>query len=96
VIGGAVRHGLPSIVYVSSLGVFFEPGGSPLSPELPIAPGTTAYARSKANAEGYARRLQEQGVLQRGIQPTVATLFTLARAARRSFLSTHRGGFLRG
>ncbi len=61
VIGGAVRRGLPSIVHVSSLGVFFEPGGPPLSPELPIARGTTAYARSKAHAERYVRRLQEQG-----------------------------------
>jgi dihydroflavonol-4-reductase len=61
VIGGAVRRGLPSIVHVSSLGVFFEPGGAPLSPELSIAPGTTAYARSKAQAEAYVRRLQEQG-----------------------------------
>ncbi len=61
VVGGAVRRGLPSIVYVSSLGAFFTPGGPPLSPELPIAPGTTAYARSKAQAERYVRRLQEQG-----------------------------------
>jgi nucleoside-diphosphate-sugar epimerase len=50
-IGGAMRRGLPNIVYVSSLGAFFTPGGPPLSPELPIAPGTTAYARSKAQAE---------------------------------------------
>jgi dihydroflavonol-4-reductase len=61
VIGGAARRGLPRIVHVSSLGVFFEPGGPPLSPELPIARGTTAYARSKAQAERYVRRLQEQG-----------------------------------
>src|ERR1700756_3337289 len=61
VIGGAARRGLPSIVDVSSLGAFFTPGGPPLSPELPIAPGTTAYARSKAQAERYVRRLQEQG-----------------------------------
>jgi dihydroflavonol-4-reductase len=61
IIGGAVRRGLSSIVHVSSLGVFFVPGGPPLSPELPIAPGTTAYARSKARSEVYVRRLQEQG-----------------------------------
>ena len=61
VVGGAVRRGLPRIVYVSSLGVFFEPGGPPLSPDLPIAPGTTAYARSKAQAERYVRLLQENG-----------------------------------
>jgi nucleoside-diphosphate-sugar epimerase len=61
IIGGAARRGQASIVHVSSLGVFFEPGGPPMSPELPIAPGTTAYGRSKAKAEVYARRLQEQG-----------------------------------
>jgi dihydroflavonol-4-reductase len=61
VIGGAARRGLSSIVHVSSLGVFFVPGGPPLSPELPIASGTTAYGRSKAQAEVYVRRLQEQG-----------------------------------
>jgi nucleoside-diphosphate-sugar epimerase len=61
VIGGAAQRGLSSIVHVSSLGVFFVPGGPPLSPELPIAPGTTAYGRSKAQAEVYVRRLQEQG-----------------------------------
>ncbi len=61
VIGGAARRGLPRIVHVSSLGVFFEPGGPPLSPELPIAPGTTAYARSKAQAERHVRLLQENG-----------------------------------
>jgi dihydroflavonol-4-reductase len=61
VVGGAAWRGLPRIVYVSSLGAFFTPGGPPLSPELPIAAGTTAYARSKAHAERYVRRLQEQG-----------------------------------
>lgn len=61
IIGGAARRGLSSIVHVSSLGVFFVPGGPPLSPELSIAPGTTAYGRSKAQAEVYVRRLQEQG-----------------------------------
>jgi nucleoside-diphosphate-sugar epimerase len=41
--------------------VFFTPGGPPVSPEQPIAPATTAYARSKARAERYARELQAQG-----------------------------------
>jgi nucleoside-diphosphate-sugar epimerase len=61
VVGGAVRRGLPSIVYVSSLSVFFVPGGPPVSPELPIAPATTSYARSKAQAEVYVRQLQAKG-----------------------------------
>ena len=61
VVGGAAERGLPSIVYVSSLSVFFVPGGPPVSPELPIAPATTAYARSKAEAEVYVRQLQARG-----------------------------------
>lgn len=61
VVGGAARLGLPVIVHVSSLGVFFAPGGPPLSVDLPIAPANSAYARSKAQAEVYVRRLQEDG-----------------------------------
>jgi nucleoside-diphosphate-sugar epimerase len=61
VVGGAARRGLPRIVYVSSLSVFFVPGGPPVSPELPIAHATTAYARSKAQAEVYVRQLQARG-----------------------------------
>jgi nucleoside-diphosphate-sugar epimerase len=61
VVGGAAQRGLSRIVYVSSLSVFFVPGGPPVSPELPIAPATTAYARSKAQAEVYVRQLQDQG-----------------------------------
>jgi nucleoside-diphosphate-sugar epimerase len=61
VVGGAAHRGLASIVHVSSLGVFFVPGGPPLTPRLPVAPGTTAYARSKAHSEVYVRRLQDDG-----------------------------------
>ncbi len=61
VVGGAVRRGIPRVVYVSSLSIFFVPGGPPVTPELPIAPTTTAYARSKAEAEKYVRGLQAQG-----------------------------------
>jgi nucleoside-diphosphate-sugar epimerase len=59
VVGGAARRGIPNIVYVSSLAVFFVPGGPPLSVDLPIAAGTTAYARSKARGEVCVRRLRE-------------------------------------
>ena len=61
VVGGAARRGMPSIVHVSSLSVFFVPGGAPLSTSLPISLGTTAYARSKAQAENYVRRWQDSG-----------------------------------
>ena len=61
VVGGAARRGVPSIVYVSSLSIFFVPGGPPVSPELPIASCTTAYARSKAAGERVVRGLQAEG-----------------------------------
>lgn len=61
VVGGAAKLGLPAIVHVSSLGVFFAPGGPPLSVDLPITQADSAYARSKALAEVYVRRLQEDG-----------------------------------
>jgi nucleoside-diphosphate-sugar epimerase len=61
VVGGAIERGLARVVYVSSLSVFFVPGGPPVSPELPIAHASTAYARSKAQAEFYVRALQAKG-----------------------------------
>ena len=61
VVGGAARHGLSSIVYVSSLSIFFVPGGPPITPELPIAPATTAYAKSKCEAEHYVREAPGRG-----------------------------------
>ena len=69
VVGGAALRGLPRIVYVSSLSVFFVPGGPPVSPELPIAHATTAYARSKAQAEVYVRQLQARGASVRVSYP---------------------------
>lgn len=70
VVGGAVRRGLPSIVYVSSASVFFTPGCGPLELDMPIAPGTTAYARSKADAERHLRALQDDGAPIRSSYPT--------------------------
>jgi len=61
VVGGAARRGFRSIVYVSSLSIFFVPGGPPITPELAIAPATTAYAKSKCEAEHYVRKLQAEG-----------------------------------
>lgn len=60
VVGGAVRRGLPSIVYVSSSSIFFRPGCGPIHLDMPIAEGSTAYARSKAQSEHQIRRLQEE------------------------------------
>ncbi len=70
VVGGAARRGLPSIVYVSSLAIFFVPGCEPLHPEMAIAPATTSYARSKAEAERKIRRMQSAGASIRASYPT--------------------------
>ncbi len=70
VVGGAARKGLPSIVYVSSMSVFFEPGCPPLHLDMPIAPGTTAYARSKSQGEHEIRRMQAEGAPIRVSYPT--------------------------
>ncbi|MBW2401018.1 MAG: NAD-dependent epimerase/dehydratase family protein [Deltaproteobacteria bacterium] len=61
IVGGAARRGLPSIVYVSSASVLFRPGLPELHLGLPIADGTTAYARSKADSEHHVRSLQDDG-----------------------------------
>ncbi len=70
VVGGAVKRGLPSIVYVSSMSVFFVPGCGPLELDMPIAPGTTAYAQSKSEAEHAIRRMQAEGAPIRVSYPT--------------------------
>lgn len=69
VIGGAVRRGIPSIVHVSSLSVFLARNGPPMSASSPIVDGTSAYVRSKATAERYVRRLQDDGAPVRVCYP---------------------------
>lgn len=70
VVGGAHRRGLPSIVYVSSISVFFEPGRDPLHVDMPISEGTTAYAKSKSQGEREIRRMQDEGAPIRVSYPT--------------------------
>ncbi len=61
VVGGALRRGVRSVVYVSSIGALFRPGGPPITSDAPVAGGRNAYARSKADAEIAVRRLQDDG-----------------------------------
>ena len=70
VVGHAVERGLPRIVYVSSASVFFEPGSGPIHLDMAIQPGTTAYAKSKAQAEQVIRTLQDTGAPIRVSYPT--------------------------
>jgi len=70
VVGGAVERGLPRIVYVSSMSVFFYPGAPPLRLDMPIAEASTAYAQSKAAAEHSIHRMQAHGAPIRSSYPT--------------------------
>ncbi len=70
VVGHAVKRGLPRIVYVSSASIFFQPGSGPIHLDMEIQTGTTAYAKSKAQAEKVIRTLQETGAPIRVSYPT--------------------------
>jgi nucleoside-diphosphate-sugar epimerase len=69
VVGGAHARGIESIVYVSSQGALWSPGGTPISAESPIATARSAYARSKAESEQLVRELQAQGAPVRCVYP---------------------------
>lgn len=70
VVGRAHQAGIERIVYVSSTSVFFQAGGPPLAPDLPIPDGRSPYSRSKANAERFVRELQEAGAPIHTTYPT--------------------------
>ena len=69
VVGGAVRRGLESIVYVSSATVLFTPGAGPIRADSPLATGSSGYARSKVEAELRVRELQRRGAPIRTLYP---------------------------
>ena len=69
VVGGAIERGVGSIVYVSSIGAMFVPGGDRVTLESPVVSGKGAYARSKAEAEIRVRRLQAEGASIRTTYP---------------------------
>ena len=60
VLGGAAERGLDPIVHVSSVSALL-PGSGVLGPASPVGDPPGAYMQSKAEADRYARRLQEQG-----------------------------------
>lgn len=61
VIGTAVDRGLDPIVHVSSTSALFDPDAACLHSDLPPAKAQSAYGRSKAAAEEFARRMQSAG-----------------------------------
>jgi nucleoside-diphosphate-sugar epimerase len=58
VIGCAVEMGLDPIIVLSSVATMFPPRGPIITVDDPIANLDTAYGRSKAESERYARELQ--------------------------------------
>lgn len=69
VVGRACERGLRSIVYVSSLGALFTPGGPPIRADSPLASARSAYAVSKARSERFVRDLQARGAPIRSSYP---------------------------
>jgi nucleoside-diphosphate-sugar epimerase len=69
VMGGAQERGLRSIVYVSSLGALFSPGGPPIQADAPLGRARSAYAVSKAEGERFVRELEERGAPIRASYP---------------------------
>lgn len=63
VLGLAAERGLDPIVHVSSVIALFPPRGPRFTVDDPAASLATAYGRSKADGERFARALQERGAL---------------------------------
>jgi nucleoside-diphosphate-sugar epimerase len=61
VLGEAVRGGVASIVYVWRAAALFRGGGRPIAAGDPVAEASSPYARSKGEAERFARGLLEGG-----------------------------------
>lgn len=61
VLGAAVAAGIDPIVHVSSVASLFPPPGPLIDPSTPVASPTSAYGRSKVDAEIAARALQDEG-----------------------------------
>ncbi|MCH7789159.1 MAG: SDR family NAD(P)-dependent oxidoreductase [Acidobacteria bacterium] len=61
VLGSAVAAGIDPIVHLSSITAVYPPSGHSISPDDPVTEGLSAYGRSKAQCETYARSLQADG-----------------------------------
>lgn len=61
VVGQAVAAGLDPVVHVSSTSALFQRRLPQYHADLPVAGGSDAYGRSKAEVERYCRSLQDEG-----------------------------------
>jgi nucleoside-diphosphate-sugar epimerase len=70
VIGTAVELGIDSIIHISSAAALFNPALAYIDEATPLAPATTAYARSKIDAEHYVQTLIDEGAKVAMTYPT--------------------------
>lgn len=63
VVGGAVKKGIKSIVYVSSIAAIYNRHASVITEETPLTNPQSAYALSKRLCEEYVRGLMDAGAL---------------------------------
>ncbi|MCK5880960.1 MAG: NAD-dependent epimerase/dehydratase family protein, partial [Sinobacterium sp.] len=61
VVGGAVKKGIKSIVYVSSVAALYNSQASVINEDTPLTEPKSAYAKSKRQCEEYVRELMSDG-----------------------------------
>ena len=61
VVGGAVKKGIKSIVYVSSVAALYDRHAKVLNENMPLVEPQSAYMRSKRECEDYVRQLIDDG-----------------------------------
>jgi nucleoside-diphosphate-sugar epimerase len=65
----AVESGIERLVYLSSVTAIFHKNPKKISEEFPVASSRHAYGKSKAIAERYIRKLQDEGVPLKAVYP---------------------------
>jgi nucleoside-diphosphate-sugar epimerase len=70
VVGTAVERGIDPVLHVSSTSALFRPGVGALTTSTEVGDVEGGYARSKADCERAARRLQQRGAPVRIVYPS--------------------------
>ena len=61
VVGGAVKQGVKSVVYISSITTIFNPDPEKVRPDAQVILSKMPFGKSKVEAELYVRELQQAG-----------------------------------
>lgn len=70
VLSAAIKEDVDRIVYLSSAGALFVPGGPPIHGDSPVGNARSAYGQSKVRAEHFVRELQSQGAPIASVYPS--------------------------